>query len=105
LLTNVEEQEMDVEKKTTQAQTPFIVLIRNFLIEVAVYGVLLVIYFYVALRYLGEPLARLFDNNLLVYAVLGLGLIVVQAVVLEFITSLLFDFLGLNRLTSGSPKH
>lgn len=96
---------METENNPGQPQTPFLILIRNFLIEVAVYGVLLVIYFFVALRYLGEPLARLFDSNLLVYAVLGLGLIVVQAVVLEFITSLLFDFLGLNRLTSGSPKH
>ena len=96
---------MDAENKTSEEQVPFLHLIRNFLIEVAVYGVLLVIYFFVALRYLGEPLARLFNSNLVVYAVFGLGLIVVQAVVLEFITSLLFDFLGLNRLTSGSPKH
>lgn len=96
---------MEAENKPSEEKTPFTHLIRNFLIEVAVYGVLLVIYFFVALRYLGEPLARLFDSNLLVYAVLGLGLIVVQAVVLEFVTSLLFDFLGLNRLTSGTPEH
>ena len=72
----------------------------NFSIEMAVYGVLLVIYFYLALRFLGEPLKDLFDQSLGLYAVVGLGLIVVQAVVLEFITSWLFDFLGLNRLMS-----
>jgi hypothetical protein len=77
----------------------FGILIRNFLVELIVYGVLLVVYFFVALRYLSEPLAQLFQNDLFVYAVIGLGLIVVQAVFLEFVTSLLFDFLGLHRLT------
>jgi hypothetical protein len=77
----------------------FGILIRNFLVELIVYGVLLVVYFFVALRYLSEPLAQLFDSDLFVYAVIGLGLIVVQAVFLEFVTSLLFDFLGLHRLT------
>jgi hypothetical protein len=96
---------MEEKKDQTEQQVPFRQLIRNFLIEVAVYGVLLVVYFFVALRYLGDPLARLFNSNLAAYAVIGLGLIVVQAVVLEFITSLLFDFLGLHRLESGRPKH
>lgn len=96
---------MDEEKDLAEPQVPFRKLIRNFLIEVVVYGVLLVVYFYLALRYLGEPLARLFNSNLVTYAVIGLGLIVIQAVVLEFITSLLFDFLGLHRLESGTPKH
>jgi hypothetical protein len=96
---------MSTEKDNKDQQVPFRQLIRNFLIEVVVYGVLLVIYFFVALRYLGKPLADLFNSNLLAYAVIGLGLIVVQAVFLEFVTSILFDFLGLHRLTSGSPKH
>ena len=96
---------METGEKDTKPQVPFRELIRNFLIELAVYGVLLVIYFFVALRYLAEPLARLFENNLLVYAFMGLGLIVVQAVFLEFITSFLFDFLGLHRLTSKHGQH
>lgn len=86
-------------------QTPFKQLIRNFLIEMVVYGVLLVAYFFLALRYLAAPLAKLFDSNIVVYAFLGLTLIVVQAVFLEFVTSLLFDFLGLHRLTSKPSKH
>lgn len=86
-------------------QTPFKQLIRNFLIEMVVYGILLVAYFFLALRFLAEPFAKLFYNNIVVYAFLGLALIVVQAVVLEFITSLLFDFLGLHRLHSRSKKH
>jgi len=93
---------MDQHPKSKQpVSPPFRQLVRNFLIEMAIYGVLLVGYFYVALRFLGEPLKRLFDQSLLFYAISGLILIVVQAVVLEFITSWLFDFLGLNRLTSG----
>ena len=92
-------------KKEKKAQVPFRELVRNFVIELVVYGILLAIYFFVALRYLAEPLSNLFDNNLIVYAFIGLGLIVVQAVFLEFITSLLFDFLGLHMLTSKSDNH
>lgn len=93
---------MTNEEKDKKAQVPFRELIRNFVIELMVYGILLVIYFFVALRYLADPLAALFNSNLIAYAVIGLGLIVVQAVFLEFVTSLLFDFLGLHRLTSKS---
>ena len=80
-------------------KVPYGILIRNFLVEILVYGVLLVVYFFVALRYLSDPLTQLFGSDLVAYAFIGLGLIVVQAVVLEFVTSLLFDFLGLHRLT------
>ncbi|MEJ2759220.1 MAG: hypothetical protein P8046_12130 [Anaerolineales bacterium] len=86
-------------------QTPFKELIRNFLIEMVVYGVMLIAYFFLALRFLAAPLSKLFNNNMVVYAVLGLILIVLQAVFLEFVTSLLFDFLGLHRLTSKTGKH
>jgi hypothetical protein len=85
---------MDPEQKKS-----FKALIRNFLIEMVVYGGLLLIYFLLALRYLGEPLARMYASNLKLYSVLSLVLIVAQAVVLEFVVSFLFDFLGLNRLT------
>ena len=96
---------MQTEEKDKKSQVPFRELIRNFVIELIVYGILLVIYFFLALRFLAEPLSRLFANNLVVYAIIGLGLIVVQAVFLEFVTSLLFDFLGLNRLTSKPGQH
>jgi hypothetical protein len=79
---------------------PFRQVIRNLLIEMVVYGILLVGYFYIALRFLGGPLKNLFNQNLPFYAISGLILIIVQAVLLEFITSWLFDFLGLHRLTS-----
>lgn len=78
---------------------PFRDLIRNFLVELVVYGGLIAVYFFVALRYLGEPLAKLYAENLTLYAIVGLSLIIVQAVILEFVTSFLFDFLGIHRLT------
>lgn len=82
-------------------KVPYRSLIRNFLIEMVVYGLLLVVYFLLALRYLGEPLAKMFAENLHFYSVLSLILIVAQAVALELVVSFLFDFLGLNRLTSN----
>ncbi len=78
---------------------PFKDLLRNFFVELVVYGGIIAIYFYVALQYLGEPLAKLYADNLTLYAVIGLSLIIIQAIILEFVTSVLFDFLGINRLT------
>ena len=73
-------------------------LIRNFLIELAVYGLLVVGYFFLVLRLLAEPLQTLFGGDLNYYAMVALILMVAQAVVLERITSFLVDRLGLERL-------
>jgi len=72
-------------------------LIRNFLIELVVYGILLVIYFFAILRFLGDPINNLYVNNTILYAVVGLGLIVVQAVALEAVTSYLIRLLRLDK--------
>ncbi len=72
-------------------------LIRNFLIELVVYGILLVIYFFAVLQFLGDPINDLYSNNTIVYAIVGLGLIVVQAVALEAVTSYLIRLLRLDR--------
>ncbi len=77
---------------------PLRILIRNFLIELAVYSLLVVGYFLLVLTLLAEPLQRLFGGDLPVYATVALILIVAQAVALEWITSLLVDRLGLERL-------
>jgi hypothetical protein len=74
-------------------------LLRNLLIEVVVYGILVVVYTIVVLRLLGEPLAQLFHQNLVFYALLSLGLILAQGVLLDFLTTFL-----LNRLKLGRPK-
>jgi hypothetical protein len=74
------------------------VLIRNLAIELVVYGLLLVAYFFIVLRYLGDFLMKLFNSQIYVYAFLGLSLIVVQAVFLEAITSFFIRLLRLDRL-------
>ena len=73
-------------------------LLRNFAIELIVYAILVVAYFFLILRTLGPWLTDLYASNLRVYAVASLVLIVVQAVILEAITSFLIDRLGLERL-------
>jgi len=73
-------------------------LIVNFIIELVIYGILVVAYFYLVLRYLRVFLTDLYHNNLIIYAILGLILIVVQAVVLEAVTTFLLDRLRLERL-------
>jgi len=73
-------------------------LLRNFILELLIYGVLLVVYFLTVLRFLNEPLYNLFNQNLWVYAGAALLLIVVQAVFLEWVTSFLLAKLGLETL-------
>lgn len=73
-------------------------LVRNFVIEVLVYAVLVLGYFLLVLRFLGKPLEQLYVSNLIVYAFVALALIVIQGVVLEFVTSFLLNRLGLERL-------
>jgi hypothetical protein len=74
------------------------ILLRNFVIELVIYGTMVTAYSIVVLRFLGEPLSRLFDSNLGVYALVSLVLIVVQGVLLDAITSFLLDRLRLGRL-------
>ena len=73
-------------------------LLRNFAIELLVYGILVVAYFFIVLRSLGPWLTDLFYNDLRLYAVAALASIVVQAVFLEWITSFLIERLGQERL-------
>ena len=73
-------------------------LVRNFIIELVVYGILLVIYFFAVLQFLGGMLNNLYLHNTTIYAVVGLALIVTQAVVLEAVTSYLIRLLRLDRL-------
>ncbi len=70
-------------------------IIRNLAIELLVYGILVTIYTLFVLRWLAEPLFVLFHGNLTIYGIVGLALIVVQAVILERLTSFLLTRLGL----------
>jgi hypothetical protein len=73
------------------------VLLRNFVLEMLIYSLLVILYVYLALRLLAEPLHWLFENNRVVYAFLGLILIVAQAVLLEAITGFIINQLQLER--------
>ena len=73
-------------------------LVGNFVIEILIYAALVFGYFLLVLRLLGEPLESLFSRNLVLYAIIGLVLIVAQAVLLEAITSFIMRWLGLDQL-------
>jgi hypothetical protein len=73
-------------------------LVRNFVIEMLVYAVLVVGYFLLVLRLLADPLARLFSDNLPLYAIVALLLIVAQGILLEALTSLIIGWLGLGHI-------
>ena len=74
------------------------ILIRNFLIELVLYGILVVGYFLIALRLLNDYLTGLFHSNLMLYAILALFLIVVQGVLLDGVTSFLLNQIKLDQL-------
>ena len=73
-------------------------LIRHFLIELLLYGFVVVAYFFVILRYLGDWLSQLITKNIYFYAFLSLVLIVVQGALLDLVTTYLLKRLRLDRL-------
>jgi hypothetical protein len=64
--------------------------IRVFAIELAMYAVFVTAYFFLVLHLLGNWLYRLEMQHRIVYAVVAILLIAVQAVVLDAVTTLLF---------------
>jgi hypothetical protein len=74
------------------------ILLRSFIIEMLVYAALVVGYFLVVLRLLGDPLKSLFTNDLVLYAIVALVLIVAQSVLLGAISSFIIGWLGLDKL-------
>ena len=73
------------------------ILIRNLIVEIIIYSILLLAYFFVVLRFLGDILSDLFLTQTIFYAFLGLGLIIAQGVLLEALTSFLIRMLRLDR--------
>ena len=63
--------------------------LRAFLIELAIYSLLIVAYFFLVLHFLGPSLAHLGKTNIALYALLSVGLILGQAVLLEWVTTFL----------------
>jgi len=67
--------------------------LQTFVLELAIYSVLVVGYFFLVLHLLGEWLYWLESQHRYVYAVVALLLIAGQAVALDFVTTLLFRLL------------
>jgi hypothetical protein len=65
----------------------------SFLIELVVYGILVTAYFFLVLHFLGDWLADLDRRSVRLYALLSIGLIIGQSVVLEWVTTSLFRLL------------
>jgi hypothetical protein len=72
-------------------------LFRNLLFEIIIYSLLIFGYYLLVLRWLGEWIAPLFNSNLYYYAFVGLGLIFVQAVLLDILTSFLMKIIKLDQ--------
>lgn len=72
-------------------------LFRNLLIEIIIYSFLIFGYYLLVLRYLGDWLMEIFESNLVYYSFAGLGLILMQAVLLDFITSFLMKYIKLDQ--------
>jgi hypothetical protein len=70
---------------------------RNLVVELLVYGTLVAIYALSVLQLLADPLAKLYEDDLTLYAWVALALIVIQGVALEEVTSFLLDRLRLAR--------
>jgi hypothetical protein len=67
--------------------------LRAFLIELAIYAVLVSGYFFLVLHYLSGWLQDLHLHNVKLYALVAIALIIGQAVVLESVTTWLLRFL------------
>ena len=67
--------------------------LKSFLIELVVYAVMVVAYFFLVLHFLGNWLNHIFEHDRRIYAALALGLIVCQGIVLEVITTALLAFI------------
>jgi len=66
-------------------------LLKEFLIELSIYAVFVLLYLFLVLGLLGKFMASIFSRDIVLYTVLALGLIITQGVVLEYITSFLMD--------------
>lgn len=67
--------------------------LRVFVIELAIYSVLVTVYFFLVLHLLGNWLYQLETQHRILYAVVAILLIAGQAVVLDAVTRILFRLL------------
>jgi len=67
--------------------------LRVFAVELAIYAVLVTVYFFLVLHLLGDWLYRLEMQHRILYAVVAILLIAGQAIVLDAVATLLFRLL------------
>lgn len=67
--------------------------LKAFLVELPVYAVLVVGYFFAVLHFLQGWLLTIEKQNIHLYAIVAIGLVVGQAVLLEWVTTLLLRLL------------
>lgn len=72
-------------------------LIRNLIVEILLYSLLLVGYYFLVIHWMQDWIPDLFASNLTVYAFVGLGLILIQAVFLDLVTSILMKYIKLDQ--------
>ncbi|HEY2713577.1 MAG TPA: hypothetical protein VGI60_13765 [Chthoniobacterales bacterium] len=65
----------------------------SFLIELVVYTIGIVVYFFLVLHFLADWLEHLSKENIKLYAIVAITLILGQAVILEWVTTFLFRLL------------
>ena len=70
-------------------------MLQNYLIETIIYGGVVFLYYKFVLQLLTKPLFDLFNQNLNLYAVITIVLILLQALILEIFISLIVNGLGL----------
>jgi len=70
-------------------------LMKSFGIDLIVYIPLATIYFLIIVQFAQEPLTRLFSDQPVTYAIVGIALLVSQAVFLEVVISWLLRRIGL----------
>ena len=73
--------------------------LRAFLIELLVYSVLVVVYFFLVLHFLAEWVNELEPRHIKIYALVSIGLIIGQAILLEIVTTWL-----MRRLQGGRSE-
>jgi hypothetical protein len=79
--------------------------LKPFLLECAIYSLLVVAYFFLVLHFLGGWLKDLFDHHRWEYAFVALGLMLGQAVVLEAVTTMLLRFTRRKTSIRLNPEH
>ena len=67
--------------------------LKSYLIELAVYSVLVVLYVFLVLNLMGSWLFLLYEYDLRIYAVVAVCLIVAQGIGLEILTRVLLKFI------------